>query len=215
MAQCASAVYPSTRHPASIRALRHPWRADHGTRTLRVEHSCCFQVCRTALLRQGCSLAKCLASLLINRCSAYCSACSQACKVFSNKQARVIGPTPPGTGVIQAARLIASSKPTSPINWPLSWRLMPTSMTIAPGLIHSPLTKLAIPTATTTKSARRTWLSRSLVKRWVMVVVQPASNNSSAIGRPTILDAPTITASKPCKSTPVCSPPTAPQIADS
>jgi hypothetical protein len=38
MAQHASTVYPSTRHPASIRALRHPWRAYHGTRTLLVDH---------------------------------------------------------------------------------------------------------------------------------------------------------------------------------
>ena len=51
MAQCASAVYPSTRHPASIWALRHPWRADHGTRTLRVEHLCCFQVCGVMLVK--------------------------------------------------------------------------------------------------------------------------------------------------------------------
>ena len=51
MAQCASAVYPSTRHPASIRVLRHPWRADHGTCTLRVEHLCCFQVCGVMLVK--------------------------------------------------------------------------------------------------------------------------------------------------------------------
>ena len=38
MAHRASAAYPSTRHPASIRALRHPWRAYRGTRTLLVEH---------------------------------------------------------------------------------------------------------------------------------------------------------------------------------
>ena len=51
MAQCASAVYLSTRHPASIRALRHPWRADHGTCTLLVKHSCCFQLCGVMLVK--------------------------------------------------------------------------------------------------------------------------------------------------------------------
>jgi hypothetical protein len=38
MAQRASAAYPSTRHPASIRALRHPWRAYRVTCTVLVDH---------------------------------------------------------------------------------------------------------------------------------------------------------------------------------
>ena len=50
----------------------------------------------------------------------------------------VIGPTPPGTGVIQAARSLAAAKSTSPTSLPSAPRLMPTSMTIAPCLIQSP-----------------------------------------------------------------------------
>jgi len=44
--------------------------------------------------------------------------------------ATVIGPTPPGTGVIYAAFSAALSNSTSPTNFP-STRLIPTSMTTA------------------------------------------------------------------------------------
>src|SRR5690606_21375032 len=44
----------------------------------------------------------------------YLSAASAASRVFSISVATVIGPTPPGTGVIQLARCAAASKPTSP-----------------------------------------------------------------------------------------------------
>ena len=57
----------------------------------------------------------------------------------------VIGPTPPGTGVIAPATVAALSKCTSPTSRVLpsprsgaSIRLMPTSITVAPGLIQSP-----------------------------------------------------------------------------
>ena len=70
--------------------------------------------------------------------------------------ATVIGPTPPGTGVIQLARLAAASKPTSPTRRPSSRRLMPTSITTAPGFTHSPGTIPGRPTATTRMSAWRT-----------------------------------------------------------
>jgi hypothetical protein len=44
----------------------------------------------------------------------------------------VIGPTPPGTGVIQPATAFAASKSTSPQSLPSARRLTPTSMTMAP-----------------------------------------------------------------------------------
>src|ERR1035441_8772314 len=55
----------------------------------------------------------------------------------------VIGPTPPGTGVMAPATFRASSKATSPTSRALApasagTRLMPTSITMAPGLIQSP-----------------------------------------------------------------------------
>ena len=52
----------------------------------------------------------------------------------------VIGPTPPGTGVIAPARSAAGSNSTSPCSFP-STRFIPTSITVAPGLIQAPLTK--------------------------------------------------------------------------
>ena len=50
--------------------------------------------------------------------------------VFFNKQAIVIGPTPPGTGVKAFATLETSLNATSP-TIPLSVLLIPTSITIA------------------------------------------------------------------------------------
>ena len=41
-----------------------------------------------------------------------------ACNVLYNKETIVIGPTPPGTGVIFEAFLYTSSKSTSPMIWP-------------------------------------------------------------------------------------------------
>src|SRR4029077_3373098 len=78
--------------------------------------------------------------------------------VFTSKHATVICPTPPGTGVIAPATLSASVKATSPTRRVLpsaaGRRLMPTSITVAPGLIQSPRTISALPTAASTSSAR-------------------------------------------------------------
>jgi hypothetical protein len=63
---------------------------------------------------------------------------SAAVSVFASNIAMVIGPTPPGTGAIQPARFLAASKSTSPRSFPSGVRLIPTSMTMAPGLIHAP-----------------------------------------------------------------------------
>src|SRR6185312_9740793 len=61
-----------------------------------------------------------------------------ASAAFDSNIAIVIGPRPPGTGVIQPARSTARSYPTSPTILPAASRLMPTSKTAAPGLIQSP-----------------------------------------------------------------------------
>ena len=71
--------------------------------------------------------------------------------MFFNKQAIVIGPTPPGTGVNAFATLDTSSNATSP-TIPLSVLLIPTSITIASFLIQSALTSSGIPTAAITMS---------------------------------------------------------------
>src|SRR5690348_4801067 len=58
----------------------------------------------------------------------------------------VIGPTPPGTGVIAPATSPTGPKSTSPTR-PSSVRLMPTSMTVAPCFTMSAVIMRARPTA--------------------------------------------------------------------
>jgi len=66
--------------------------------------------------------------------------------MFDISIAIVMGPTPPGTGVICPAIFDADSKWTSPTSLlPVfqvlsSMYCIPTSITIAPGFIHSPFT---------------------------------------------------------------------------
>ena len=70
---------------------------------------------------------------------ASCCHCA-ARNVLASSVAIVIGPTPPGTGEIQPATWLADANSTSPQSTPSGVRVMPTSSTIAPGLIHSPET---------------------------------------------------------------------------
>src|SRR5690349_2883299 len=86
-----------------------------------------------------------------------------ALTVLRSRQAIVIGPTPPGTGVIAEATSATSSWSTSP-NRPSSRRFWPTSMTIAPGFTQSRLTIRARPTAAISTSARRQTSGRSRVR---------------------------------------------------
>mmetsp|Transcript_73370 Transcript_73370/g.194971 ORF Transcript_73370/g.194971 Transcript_73370/m.194971 type:complete len:229 (+) Transcript_73370:328-1014(+) len=79
---------------------------------------------------------------------------------------------------------------------------MPTSITIAPGLIQSPRTRPALPTATTTMSAFLACAALSRVSMWQMVAVQPALSSIRSIGIPTMLEAPMTTASLPRSGTP-------------
>ena len=125
----------------------------------------------------------------------------------------VMGPHPPGTGVMYAARSAAASNSTSPTVFrfglpfllstgsPFSsstfTRLMAMSMTMAPSLIHSPLMSPATPAAATTMSASFTCDARSCVAMWQTVVVQKCAINSSAIGLPTISEWPMTTALLP------------------
>ena len=68
--------------------------------------------------------------------------CRARLTVFFISIAIVIGPTPPGTGVMADATVLTASKSTSPtMRYPrflvASGRsLMPTSITTAPGLIY-------------------------------------------------------------------------------
>src|SRR6056300_679875 len=79
-----------------------------------------------------------------------------ALSVFCNKQDIVIGPTPPGTGVIAFTLSFTFSKSTSPTSFLLpfsSIRLIPTSITTQSDLTQSCFTNFAIPTDATKMSA--------------------------------------------------------------
>src|SRR5204863_3190290 len=98
--------------------------------------------------------------------------------VFTNSMVMVMGPTPPGTGVIQPATSETPAKSTSPQSLPSSLRFMPTSITTAPGLTISAVSMLRLPTAATTISAWRVWCARSGVALWQIVTVALAPSSS-------------------------------------
>src|SRR5712692_1235618 len=132
--------------------------------------------------------------------------------------AMVSGPTPPGTGVIAPATSATSgwTSPTSTNPFSRNWasfegnfakrrsasaalviRLMPTSITAAPGRTQPGSTIAARPMAAMTMSARRTTSGRFRVFEWQMVTVAFACISSSAMGLPTMSLRPTTTASAP------------------
>lgn len=117
--------------------------------------------------------------------------------------AMVIGPTPPGTGVMCDADSTASAKQTSPFR-PSGVRLMPTSMIMAPGLMKSRVINSGFPTAATKISAERQRDASPRVREWATVTVQFSLRSRCAAGRPTICERPTTTAFNPFKSFPVC-----------
>ena len=94
-----------------------------------------------------------------------------ALTVFFISIAIVIGPTPPGTGVIAPATFSALSNSTSPHSFLFSSLFIPTSITTAPSFIISPLIKLGIPTAATRISAFFVFSARFFVFEWHIVTV--------------------------------------------
>ncbi len=105
--------------------------------------------------------------------------------------ALVIGPTPPGTGVIAPATSSTASKSTSPTR-PVSVRLTPTSMTVAPGLTWAGPISPGTPTAATRMSASLVTSARSEVRECAIdtVASAPRSASISARGLPTRKDRP-------------------------
>src|SRR6202171_6417791 len=76
--------------------------------------------------------------------------------------ATVIGPTPPGTGVSACATASTLARSISPVSLPVSGsRVMPTSITIAPGLTCRPVIRPRLPVAATRISAVLVMLGRS------------------------------------------------------
>mmetsp|Transcript_21458 Transcript_21458/g.61246 ORF Transcript_21458/g.61246 Transcript_21458/m.61246 type:complete len:504 (+) Transcript_21458:39-1550(+) len=135
--------------------------------------------------------------------------CRAKFKVFFKSMAIVMGPTPPGTGVIFAATPFASAKLTSPTSRCPSFfvasstGLMPTSITVQPGFSHSPRTNSALPMAATTMSASFMYDAMSLVLEWHTVTVASMDCSSCDTGMPTMFDLPMTTALFPETSTPL------------
>ena len=79
--------------------------------------------------------------------------------MFQRSIVIVIGPTPPGTGVMAEATAAQEAKSASPQRrYPYGFvasgtRFTPTSITTAPGFSMSPVSVLGRPAATTTTSA--------------------------------------------------------------
>src|SRR6185369_14439371 len=115
----------------------------------------------------------------------------------------VMGPTPPGTGVMAEARSLAAPNSTSPTSFFSPTRFTPTSITTAPSLIHAPLIISGTPTAAISTSACPTLAARSRVFEWHRVTVAFCCRHMKATGFPTMLERPTTTTSLPERSTPV------------
>src|SRR5688572_23908032 len=90
----------------------------------------------------------------------YATCARAAASVLYISIVTVSGPTPRGTGVIDAAISFAAAKSTSPTT-PDSVRLIPTSITTAPGLIISAVMNFGFPIAATRISACRQIAARS------------------------------------------------------
>ena len=89
----------------------------------------------------------------------------------------VIGPTPPGTGVINEHFGATSSNLTSPVSLKPDFfvesgtRVVPTSITTAPSFTISAFTKLGCPNAAMMISASWHSFTRSLLRLWHTVTV--------------------------------------------
>ena len=111
----------------------------------------------------------------------------------------VIGPTPPGTGVIAAATSLALGEvdvaDQAALAVVVGMRLMPTSITVAPGLSQSPRTIFGAADRGDDDVGAADDAGRSRVRRWAMVTVQLSPSSSCAIGLPTMFERPITTAS--------------------
>src|SRR5207249_707150 len=105
---------------------------------------------------------------------------SAARSVLRSSIAMVIGPTPPGTGVIARARAATLANSTSPTSLPVSRRLIPTSITHAPSFTMSPVTVRGRPAATQRTSARRVCAARSRVRVGHIATVARRARSSNA-----------------------------------
>src|SRR5207249_2361521 len=125
----------------------------------------------------------------------------EASIVFSSKHATVMGPTPPGTGVIYPATLLTLSNSTSPRSFPLTL-VNPMSTTAELGFTWSARTwKISFPTALIRISAVRVIPERLGVLEWQTVTVASLLRRRLARGLPTRLLRLMITALDPAIGT--------------
>src|SRR5215471_8241680 len=104
-----------------------------------------------------------------------------ATTVLRNRQAIVIGPAPPGTGVMAPATVDTASWSTSPTirldPSGVATGLIPTSITMAPGLTQSAPTRCGRPVAATRISATRQIAAASRLRECTSVTVQSAARS--------------------------------------
>jgi hypothetical protein len=115
----------------------------------------------------------------------------------------VIGPTPPGTGVIAEATWLTGREVDVAAELAIGQAIDADVDDHRAGLDHLGGDEAAhLPSAATRMSARRVWKARSRVCEWQMVTVAPACISSIAIGLPTMFERPMTTASLPLRSMP-------------
>ncbi len=123
--------------------------------------------------------------------------------VLRNRQAMVIGPTPPGTGVIAPAMPCASANATSPTSFDLpSRRSDPVDADVDHhGARLDPVARARSPAGRRPRPEYRRGAGRPAGRRLLrvrqIVTVQFSASSSAAIGLPTILERPSTTASAP------------------
>ena len=118
---------------------------------------------------------------------------SNANIVLCNNIVIVIGPTPPGTGVIFISIFFTDSKSTSPYNFLSSHLLIPTSIMVTPSLMKSLLTNFALPIAAIKISAFFVISFKFYVFECAIVTVALFASISIDTGLPTKFDLPKTT----------------------
>src|SRR5438270_434331 len=104
--------------------------------------------------------------------------------------ATVIGPTPPGTGVNAPATGSTLARSTSPVSLPVSGsRVIPTSMTMAPGLTCSSVISPRLPVAAIRMSAVRVRAGRSTVCGCSIADLKPTSSAARCLPLTYVVDA--------------------------
>ncbi len=173
-----------------------PLRGFHKRHEQRDDHAARRRPARAARRRAPCAGSSAIALLPFGRLPL------AACSVLRSRKAIVIGPTPPGTGVIAEAICAAATKSTSPTSPSCA---APRREAVHADVDHdrarldsrpAPISR-GRPTAAISTSARAQTSARSRVREWHVVTVAFSASSSCAIGLPNRFERPTTTASAP------------------